>query len=276
LLESSGAVATWEFPAVVPHDQTSLWPRAAGTPERKKRHLATRVESGRLEARVEGADPGFEWHFATPIEAAVFRAELTADAPGRLQLFWSSRACPTFTESCSASRAVERGESLVEFLLDRSVAIRELRLELPEAKGTRLSFKSLVFSREAHLAGAWMGRETTTVDVEADGLELHTLQPDPWLVAATPGLHASRVGSVEVILRGAEVSPQLYWDGPCGGFAEACSVTLSPADSGSATHHALLSSKEWRGWIQHLRLDPGPGPGGYRIERITLGARTPP
>jgi hypothetical protein len=267
-------VAVWEFPPEPPSSLVSLWPRAEGTPERKKRKIVTDAVDGDLQARVDGPDPGFQWHFATPIEPSSFRADVTADGPGPLQLFWSSRACPTFSEACSATQILERGRNVVAFLLDPAMPIRELRLDLPEGVGTTLRFHSLGFSRDPGLDTAWVGRDTATVSLDARGLTVDTAEADPWLIVPTPGLDAARVGGIEVTLRGTEGPAQVYWDGPCGAFAEACSVVLQPADSGSATHRASLASPQWRGPIRHLRFDPAPGAGSYRIERLVLTARS--
>jgi hypothetical protein len=72
------------------------------------------------------------------------------------------------------------------------------------------------------------------------------------------------------------VAPQLFWDGPCGHFDEACSVHFDRADAGDLTHVAGLTRvPTWRGSIRNMRLDPGQGAGEYTVTRVALSGEAP-
>ena len=197
---------------------------------------------------------------------------LEAEAPGPLQVFWSNRACPTFSESCSAVRALVPGRQTVEVLLDVTDPLREIRVDFPERAGARFVVHAVSLFMEPRLTSAWEpGAPETRVDVDDSGLHARASAADPWIFVMTPGLRASRATSVEIVLRAPSGPPQLYWDGPCGGFAEECSVRLTRTDAGDLTHRASLSEvSTWKGPLGALRLDPGPSAGTYTLERAVL------
>jgi hypothetical protein len=266
-------VAVWDFSAGDP-GSVRLWPADRGAPERQKRQLRTAREGDRLAAVVEGGDPYFVWRFGEPFAAASFGARLHAETAGKFQLFWSSFECPTFSEACSQVTDVPAGDAVVEFLLDPTKPVRELRFDLPEQRGARLWFDSIEVRRTGRIDSAWIGRaDHSTVEVTPDGIRLDARGEDPWMTVSTPGLFAARVNAIEVVLRAPPSSgaPQLFWDGPCGHFSEECSVVLRAADSGALTHRADLGENpRWTGRIGALRFDPGALAGEYFLERIAL------
>jgi hypothetical protein len=242
------------------------------TPERLKRAISTENDRGRLRARVDAKDPYFVWRFETAIALRLASVDVEASAPGLLQLFWSSAACPTFRESCSVSEHLSVGRQWVDFLIDQAGFVRELRLDLPDAVGVTLWFYEIGMFDRADLSPRWSGSEGVELAVEPYGLDLISRSNDPWMTIATPGLDASPFDEVELVLHGnGPIAPQLFWDGPCGHFDEACSVHLGAADAGTLTHTARLARvPTWRGPIRTLRLDPGNGPGEYTVDRIAL------
>lgn len=272
---ASGDVAVWELPPEDAAAVLSLWPPRQGTPARSKRHLGTHDEHDRLSAVVEGGDPGFLWRLETPIAAGSLSVQVDVAEPGELQLFWSTARCPVFSETCSATRLLGAGTQHVTFFLDAREPVRELRLDLPDRVGARLVFDAITVQKSARVTSPWIvpGTEAPEPELTPLGLRIEALEADPWIMTSTPGLDAARVDAVELTLRGPGGPPQLYWDAACGpgGFTEDCSAFFTPADAGALTHRVdLRKAPRWRGQIGALRLDPGPGPGTYFIERVAL------
>lgn len=264
----------WDFPS--PRAPAlRLWPSNNTTPERLKQQISTLNDHGRLAARVEGRDPYFVWRFDNAIAARLVSIELESSDPGAVQLFWSSSTCPTFRESCSLVEQVTTERQWVDFLLDRSIPIRELRFDLPEKTGITLWFSSIEVFDRAEMSARWLGHaDGATVVYGADGLELRAAAPDPWMTVTSPGFDASEFDGVELVLRGVpENAPQLFWTGPCEHFDERCSAHFVGADAGALTHRASLARvPTWRGAIRSLRFDPAQEPGDYVIERIAFHA----
>jgi len=267
-------VAVWEFPPEKAPGAVHLWPADNGAPERDKRQMTTARDGERLSAIVEGSDPYFVWKLKEPMAAHVFSVDLDSDGAGTLQLFHTSSACPIFSEACSSIRGVVRGESLVEFLLDPADPVRELRLDPPGTTGAHVGFSSIAVSTGASLAAPWKPvSNQCTAETTSFGLRCDAIGNDPGLGVATPGLNAHDVTAIELVMREGpnHGAPQLFWDGTCGNFSEACSVRLAPADAGDLTHRANLKrAPRWTGAISNLRLDPGDAAGAYVIERISL------
>jgi hypothetical protein len=241
-----------------------------------KRAVVTENEQGRLSARVDGKDPYFVWQLENAIAARLVSLDVEASEAGSVQLFWSSTACPTFRESCSLVEQVSPGRQWVDFLLDRRTSVRELRFDLPDKVGVTLWFHAIDVFERADMSPRWLGRDSvTTAQYEPYGLALNARAPDPWMTVTTPGLMAADFDTVELVLRGADPSaPQLFWDGPCKQFEEACSVHFHGADAGALTHVASLRDvSTWRGAVRTLRLDPAQDAGTYVIERIAFSRR---
>jgi hypothetical protein len=249
-----------------------LWPTTSTTPERLKRALATEHDRGRLFARVDGKDPYFVWRLENAISVSLVSVDVESSQSGVLQLFWSSSACPTFRESCSVSERLSSGRQWVDFLVDRATPVRELRLDLPESTGSVFWFSEIAIFERAELSPRWIASAGAELVPGPNGLDMTSRSKDPWMTVTTPGLDATRFDEVELALHGTgTIAPQLFWDGPCGHYDEACSIRLAPADAGTLTHKARLSrAATWRGAIGTLRFDPGDGPGEYTVDRIAL------
>jgi len=271
--EATGYEVVWNFPTTRTPPAVRLWPPNSSTPERLKRALVTDSERGRLSARVDGKDPYFVWRFDNAVRARLVSVDIESSEPGSVQLFWSSAACPTFRESCSSSEQISAGPQSVDFLIDPKDPVREIRFDLPEKMGVTVWISAMAIFERADMSARWSARPgATIVGVESYGVDLVATEPDPWMTVTTPGLDASRVDTVELVLHGVrENDPQLFWEGPCGHFDESCSVAFRGADAGAATHRAdLRSSRTWRGPIRSLRLDPAQAGGEYVIESIRL------
>jgi hypothetical protein len=262
----------WDFANGRRLPKLKLWPMSPSTPERLKRAISTENDHGRLRAHVDAKDPYFVWRFEKAVGLRLVSVDVEASAPGLLQLFWSNAACPTFRESCSVGEQLRGGRQWVDFLIDQSEFIRELRLDLPEGVDVTLWFYEIGLFERAVLSPRWSGSAGVELAVEPDGLELVSRSNDPWIAVTTTGLDASKFDEVELVVHGTgPIAPQLFWDGPCGHFDEACSVHLAAADAGTLTHSARLTRVPmWRGPIRTLRLDPGNGPGEYTIDRVAL------
>jgi hypothetical protein len=267
----------WDFTVPRSQPKLRLWPSSTGTPERLKRALTTENDRGTLVARVAGKDPYFVWRLEHEVSTRLVAVDVEASDAGALQLFWSSAACPTFRESCSLIEQLSAGRQWVDFLMDRSTEVRELRLDLPDAIGVSLWFHEIGVYERAELSARWVGGPGVELAAESYGLDLMSRTMDPWMTVTIPGLDASSFDSVELVLHGTvPTAPQFFWDGLCGHFDEACSVRLGPADSGALTHVARLARvASWRGRIRNLRLDPGDGAGEYTVDRIALTGEAP-
>jgi hypothetical protein len=239
--------------------------------------MTTENDHGRLIARVEGKDPYFVWRLEHTISTRLVSVDVEASEPGSVQLFWSSAACPTFRESCSLVEPLSVGRQWIDFLMDRTTEVRELRLDLPEAVGVTLWFDDIGVFERPELSPRWVAGPGVELAAERYGLDLISRSTDPWMTVTTAGLNASSFDSVELVLHGnVRTAPQLFWDGPCGHYDEACSVRLEAADSGALTHAARLTRMAtWRGPIRSLRLDPSDGAGEYTIDRIALTSDAP-
>lgn len=270
--EPPGMAAIWDFPAEVPGAALTLWP-AQGPRPRRVRHQINSQESGSvLHAEVDGRDPYYTWQLESPLKSAAVRLQLESEHPGRFQVFWTCTQCPVFEEECSASEDVDEGGHIATFLIAARDAIRDVRVDLPEAPGQTFSFHSITVLAEPALDTPWQARsDSMKLDSQRYGLMVNASKDDPWMIIPTPGLHASRATIVEVTQHGPSEPPQLYWTGPCLQFSEDCSIRLEPVDSGALTHRAdLRGVPRWTGDIHSLRFDPGPRAGEYRIERIAL------
>jgi hypothetical protein len=266
-------IAAWEFPPEPLAPLLRLWPADAATPPRKDRGLSATNEEGRLSMLVDGDDPRFSWVLDPPIAASVVDVEVEAGVTGGLQLFRATSHCSTFSEACSATANLVPGRNVVSFLLDPADPLRSLRLDPPEGRGNRYLFHRILLAGDGAVDAPWTARETVSaLEVSPMGLRLIAALPDPGMTVGTPGLDASRVTAIELVMHGSPSSPpQLFWDGPCHSFSEECSALLLPADAGATTHRALLkASGTWTGRINTLRLDPGPGAGEYVVERVAL------
>jgi hypothetical protein len=262
----------WDFAGRRSLPKMRLWPSTSTTPERLKRSMSTERDHNRLRAHVEGKDPYFVWRFENAITAGVVSVDVEASQPGLLQLFWSSSQCPTFRESCSLKEYLSGGRQWVDFLTDGIAPMRELRLDLPEAVDFELWFHEIAIFERAELSPRWVGTEGVALSFGPDGLDMVSRSNDPWMTVTTPGLDASPFDEVELVLHATvPTAPQLFWEGPCEHFEEACSVLFVPADAGALTHKARLSRvPKWQGAIRTLRLDPGSTSGEYTVDRIAL------
>jgi hypothetical protein len=266
-------VAVWDFPPEPAVPFLRLWPPDAVAPPRRDRALNATSHEGRLSMLVEGDDPRFSWALDEPVAASVLEVEVEAPSVGDLQLFWATSHCPVFSEPCSATASLVAGRNVVSFLLDAADPLRSLRLDPPEGRGNRFWFDRILLRNDGAVDARWTPRETVDrFELDQSGLHLTSTAPDPGMTMATPGLDASRVTAIELVMHGSPSSPpQLFWDGPCHSFTEECSAMLLPADAGALTHRALLkSSGKWTGRIGVLRLDPGPSAGEYVVERVAL------
>jgi len=267
-------VLVWDFPTESPPPSLRLWPMDPASPLRKKRGLTTTNEQGRLATVVTGGDPGFSWDLSSPFAASFVRVEVDALAPGPLQLFVATSRCPVFSEPCSATAHLAVGKNIVNFPLDPAAPLRSFRLDPPDVPGARFWFDLVALRTGGATDTPFTPREpVTTLESTPGGLRVEAGAADPGMIVETPGLEASRVTAVELVLRSATavVRPQLFWDGPCGQFSEACSAFLPAADAGALTHRVVLAKHaKWTGRIGALRLDPGPGAGEYLLERIAL------
>lgn len=266
-------IAVWDFPITLPPNTLHLWPAAPGAPLRSKRHLETKIEPEKLTAVVSGDDPFFVWQLEAPTESFGVHVVVEAQQPGPLQLFWSTPKCPVFSEACSATVQAQRGRQALDFLLDAHDPLRELRLDLPEARGVELDFYEISVLRSAELGFGFTPNPSVAEMAEAStGLYVDASSTDPWLTVMTPGLDASRVTAAELVLRGPPGSPpQLYWAPRNGGFTEPMSALFDAFDSGDLTNRAKLRGRAgWTGKLDMLRFDPGAGPGRYIIERLAL------
>lgn len=267
-------VLVWDFPTESPPPSLRLWPMDPASPPRKKRGLTTTNEQGRLATVVTGGDPGFSWDLASPFAASFVRVEVDALAPGPLQLFIATSRCPVFSEPCSATAHLAAGKNIVNYPLDPAAPLRALRLDPPDVPGARFWFALVALRTGAATDTPFTAREPIiTLESTPGGLRVNAGAADPGIIVETPGLEASRVTAVELVLRSTAtvVHPQLFWEGPCGPFSEACSAFLPAVDAGPLTHRvALAKHAKWTGRIGALRLDPGPGAGEYLVERIAL------
>jgi hypothetical protein len=265
-------IAVWDFPIELPKNTVHLWPPAVGSPLRSKRHLDTRTEPARLFATVTGDDPYFIWQLETPIQAFGVHVRVDADAEGPLQLFWSTPACPVFSETCSATVSLARGSQAVEFLLDSHDPLRELRLDLPEHVGAKMAFDEITLLRSAELEQSWAPNQSVAeTTATSTGLFLDANAPDPWITTLIPGADPARITAAELVLRGGDV-PRLYWADAPSAFQEISSVSFESVDAGGElTHRAKLRGQPgWTGRVRTLRFDPGPGAGRYVLERFAL------
>lgn len=266
----------WNFSSARSEPKLRLWPSSPSAPGRLKRSMQTENDHGRLAAKVDGKDPYFVWRFDGAVSAGLVSIDVEASEAGPIQLYWSSAACPTFRESCSLIERASEGRQWIDFLIERNTTIRELRLDLPDKAGITLWFYAILVLEKAELSPRWAARSgAISLSMDPSGLRVVALEKDPWITVTTPGLVASRFDTVDLVLHGTTpVAPQLFWDGPCGHFDEACSVHLRAADSGAVTHRADLSKvPTWRGPIHVLRLDPSQDEGEYTIDRILLSRR---
>jgi hypothetical protein len=268
-------VAVWDFPEQLGNTTLHLWPAGAGAPARSKRNLDTHTEEGRLVALVTKRDPYLLWRFEDPLTAYGVHLELDADEPGPVQVFWATPRCPVFSESCSATTTVGRGRRKIEVFLDSHDPLRELRLDVTDHAGARVSFESIAVLRSATLAGSWVPNASFVDAVSTPtGLVAHASMQDPWFTIETFGLDAARITAAELIVRAPTGSaPQLYWTAAESGvgFSEEASARLSAVDAGDLTHRVRLTGQAaWSGPIRALRLDPGDGAGRYIVERLAL------
>ena len=266
-------VAVWDFPEQLGNTTLYLWPSGPDAPARSKRNLDTRKDEGRLVAVVTKIDPYFVWQFEDPLTAFAVHVELDAEEPGPVQVFWATPRCPNFSEPCSAAITVGRGRRTLEFLLDSHDPLRELRLDLTDQVGARVTFESIAVLRSPALAGPWTPNQSFVNTVStATGLIGQAGAQDPWFTFETVGLDAARVTAAELVLRApAGSAPQLFWAAGAGAFSEDASARFSTADAGDLTHRVKLSGQAaWTGPIRMLRFDPGDGPGRYIVERLTL------
>jgi hypothetical protein len=267
-------VAVWDFPVELPNNTLRLWPAAPGPPTRSKRHLDSKTESGKLTATVTAEDPQFVWQLPTPIAAYGVHVVVEVEQAGPLQLFWSTPNCPVFSEACSTTIQLEPGRQVVAFLLDRRDPLRELRLDLPDRVGARLTFDEISVLRSAELGFAFVPNASVgEMSEHPTGLYIDAFYPDPWITALTPGLDADRITAAELVLRAPPGTvPQLYWGTAKSQFSEPASARFAAFDGGGElTHRAKLRGRKgWSGKLDLLRFDPGAEPGRYVIERLAL------
>ena len=266
-------VAVWDFPEQLGNTTLYLWPAGPGAPARSKRNLDTHNDEGRLVVEVTKKDPYLIWRFEDPLTAFAVHVALDAEEPGPVQAFWATPRCPNFSEPCSATITVGRGRRTLEFLLDSRDPLRELRIDLTDQVGARLSFESIAVLRSPALAGPWTPNQNFVSTVSTTtGLIAQARAQDPWFEFEAVGLDAARVTAAELVLRAPVGSaPQLFWSAGAGGFTEETSARFSAADAGDLTHRVKLGGQAaWTGPIRMLRLDPGDGPGRYIVERLSL------
>ncbi|HVU02378.1 MAG TPA: hypothetical protein VHE30_11530 [Polyangiaceae bacterium] len=266
-------VASWDFSREEAPSAVTLWP-ALGAPRRMKRAVKTREGDGSLEIVVSGADPAFSWEFPEPVALGIAEAVVTADAPGTLQLFWTSSDCPVYSEACSSKAPLASGTTLVDFFLDARHPLRTLRLDPPDHAGARLELHSFSLRKDGVARSAFRATGTVRVLEETPlGLRIDSSGGDPGVTVSTPGLAANTVTGAELVLRAPPGSrPQLFWTSDaCPVFSEACSVFLTPTDAGASTHRAKLAGHpQFHGQLTNLRLDPGASPGAFTVEHFAL------
>jgi hypothetical protein len=251
----------------------SFWRPGKETPNRKKRQLLTRQEGADLFATTDGLDPYFVWDFETPERLGAFVVDVTAEQPGRLQLFWANDDCQVYEERCSTSVTVAAGRQTVDFFLDAARDTRGIRLDLPEVKGAKLQFHSMSALDRTRLSTGFFPRQNhTTAAATPEGLRLSCRTPDPWIVFDTPWLDTAKVEAIEVELSGGGPGkPELFWSGStCPYFMEKCHVTLEPSDGGSRFVAPLKGVAAWSGAARAVRLDPGPGAGDYLLKSLVF------
>jgi hypothetical protein len=274
-------VANWSFPSAKPNTTVRMWPKDATAPDRKKHGVTTKPEGETLVVKVESKDPYVMWDFEEEVAASSVRVSLQTPQSGPLELFWSSSKCAVFSQDCSQVAALSAGTNTVAFLLDPRHKVRGIRLDLPEGSGGVFSFEAIDAFATPELDVPWIAH-AGQVDLEhtPNGLTAQATGTDPWLVAATPGLVAERVTAIELTMPEAPAEtepPRLFWDGACGGFAEACSKAIPRIESTAITHRVALGpADKWAGPVRALRVDPGSSAGKYVLRRIALVRGTPP
>jgi hypothetical protein len=262
----------WDFRKRGEPPLLSLWPKDPTAPGRRKSEVRATKQGDVLLAETESNDAWLLWQFDTPLHIATLSAELSSPVAGKLQLYWTSVDCPIFAERCSHTQPIVAGRQFVDLVAGTSRAIREIRLDLPEARGLKVEFFQLRLYGKPVLRAATTGHEpSTTLERGDDGLVVNSTANDPWITLQTPWLEASRVEMIEVEIGGTGVTePQLFWrGGACREFGEQCSVKLSSSGAGSFRAR-FPGAPAWAGKISALRLDPSTQPGRYVVARLSL------
>jgi hypothetical protein len=214
----------------------------------------------------------FIWKVDTARVTASLQIDLKSNRDGYLQVFWVTRACPTFSEECSQRQPVRAGHQAVDFALGASSPIRELRLDLAEDTGLAIEFFRIALTDSISLRTAWApGNPETSVTVEDGALAVDAMSSDPWLSMSTPPAEASPADVLEVALSfSAEATPQLFWStDDCPAFQERCSALLPTLDGGAGALAVSMRGRDgWRGRVKALRLDPGAAAGRYELRSV--------
>jgi len=275
---SSGAapreVALYDFAGQPELSMLDLWPAGSDVPGRKKRQLLTRQEGTTLLATTDGPDPFFVWDFEKPVHAGALSVEVESDTEAPLQLFWSNESCKVYEERCSTTAQLAVGVQTVDYVLDRGVPLRGLRLDLPEVRGAKLTFRRIRLLERPRVTSGFHPRAGHTEAMPSpEGLRISSKTVDPWVIFQTPWLATDQVETVEVSLRTPpDAKPELFWQGAeCPHYQDKCHVMLSPTEGKPTLYSARVAEvPSWRGAIASLRLDPGDPPGDYVLEKLVL------
>lgn len=268
------AVALWDLTSDDVPVGVSLWPADPKAPAGQVHHVETTVQGGALVATAVGRDPYLRWVLPRPRPVGGLSIDVESAGGGKLQLFWTSLRCPSYRERCSIRHSLKGGTERIDFMLLEG-QLRSLRLDFPERRpGHRVTVVRAVLLKEPIATGVWEASGGVRLERSPEfGLRATTESEDPWMATQTPGLHASWVDHVEVVMTTPSTArPQLFWRGEeCEHFEEECSMFLTASDGGRAVHTAALSTREsWVGRIDAFRLDPSPQAGQFDLERIVL------
>lgn len=274
-------VANWSFPPAKPNPAVRMWPKESTSPGRKKHGIETTSEGTRLIAKIQDGDPYLMWDFQEEVGVASVRLVLHSTHDGPVEMFWTSLKCPVYTQACSKVTGVPAGPATIAFFLDPSQGTRSVRVDLLDKVGETVAFESVDAFTSPEMDIAWAGRAGhVTLEGAPGGLVVQATGDDPWMIVPTPGLVAERVTAIELLMLeappGTEL-PRLFWEGPCGPFAQECSKSIPAVQAKTISHRVELGAADkWAGPIRALRLDPGSASGKYLIKRITLARGNPP
>jgi hypothetical protein len=214
----------------------------------------------------------FIWKLEKAPTAAALQIDLKSNRDGYLQVFWTTRTCPTFSEACSQRQDIRAGRQPVDFALAVSGPIHELRLDLSEDPELAIELFRIALTDATSLRSAWApGNPETRVTLDEGAMAVESTSSDPWITMTTPPAVASAADVLEVALsHPVEATPQLFWaTDDCPIFQERCSAVLPAVDGGAGAVAVSMRGRDgWRGRVSALRLDPGAAAGRYGLRLI--------